>query len=197
MEFTLKLIPIETIVKKNYYILIDNNLLKVENIDYKEKNVTLSDNNIYPIKDIRNKVAKFIGEYDNQTYSIIHGNFDSIADFLKSKINNEDEETNKTYLDALLEGVTIKIQGAFETIYTKTVPNEAVEITNISIIDANSIYHKDERIGVVTKFDKNTHKFTIKLTKGNVITCNREDFTKIGVNNKKSMLRCVCNKCGK
>ena len=41
MEFTLKLIPIETIVKKNYYILIDNNLLKVENIDYKEKNVTL------------------------------------------------------------------------------------------------------------------------------------------------------------
>ena len=34
MEFTLKLIPIETIVKKNYYILIDNNLLKVENIDY-------------------------------------------------------------------------------------------------------------------------------------------------------------------
>ena len=57
MEFTLKLIPIETIVKKNYYILIDNNLLKVENIDYKEKNVTLSDNNIYPIKDIRNKVA--------------------------------------------------------------------------------------------------------------------------------------------
>ena len=156
MEFTLKLIPIETIVKKNYYILIDNNLLKVENIDYKEKNVTLSDNNIYPIKDIRNKVAKFIGEYDNQTYSIIHGNFDSIADFLKSKINNEDEETNKTYLDALLEGVTIKIQGAFETIYTKTVPNEAVEITNISIIDANSLYHKDERIGVVTKFDKNT-----------------------------------------
>ena len=168
MEFTLKLIPIETIVKKNYYILIDNNLLKVENIDYKEKNVTLSDNNIYPIKDIRNKVAKFIGEYDN-----------------------------KTYLDALLEGVTIKIQGAFETIYTKTVPNEAVEITNISIIDANSLYHKDERIGVVTKFDKNTHKFTIKLTKGNVITCNREDFTKIGVNNKKSMLRCVCDKCGK
>ena len=51
--------------------------------------------------------------------------------------------------------------------------------------------------GVVTKFDKNTHKFTIKLTKGNVITCNREDFTKIGVNNKKSMLRCVCDKCGK
>ena len=90
MEFTLKLIPIETIVKKNYYILIDNNLLKVENIDYKEKNVTLSDNNIYPIKDIRNKVAKFIGEYDNQTYSIIHGNFDSIAEFLKSKINNEE-----------------------------------------------------------------------------------------------------------
>lgn len=197
MEFTLKLIPIETIVKKNYYILIDNNLLKVENVDYKEKNVTLSDNNVYPIKDIRSKVAKFLGEYDNQTYSIIHGNFDSIAEFLKSKINNEEGETDKTYLDTLLEGVTIKIQGAFETIYTKTTPNEAVEITNISIIDANSLYHKDERIGVVTKFDKNTHKFTVKLTKGNVITCNREDFIKIGVNNKKSMLRCVCDKCGK
>lgn len=90
----------------------------------------------------------------------------------------EEDRKYKTLRDALFAGVKVRYEGAFETILTRTVVDEVVEISSLSVVDRYQLYSRDDRVGVVTKFDKDSHWFQIKLnTSGTVVKCKREDFT--------------------
>lgn len=200
MEFSLKLIQIETKLKNNYYVLVDNELSTILYINYEDDIVKLNNNKVYTIEDLKDKVVKFIGVYNNQSYSITHGNFEAISNFLNSEVSYdnsipEDKRIYTSYLDGLLKDCKITLSGTFETILTKTIENESVIIRNIDIIDKFKLYDKQSRIGIVKSFNKK-HIFEIEC--GNIIVnCKREDFKKLHKENTITMIRCVCEKCGK
>ena len=202
MEFTLNLITINTPIKEGYYILHNNKILSVIKVDKKSNTGSLSDKFVYSLADLENCVAKFIGIYKGQTYSIKHGDFQQIVEFLQSDVQYtkdtpDDKKIYNTYLEGLLNGAVVTISGAFDTILTRTIPGENVIISNIDIIDKYSLYEKESRIALVTKFNKVKHTFEVKLSTNEFIKVNREDFRKINENNTRTMIRCVCEKCGK
>ena len=71
-------------------------------------------------------------------------------------------------------------------------------MTCLSVVDRYELYSRDYRIGGVTKFDKDSHWFQIKLnTSGTVVKCKREDFTKLHNDNTIQMLHTLCSRCGR
>ena len=138
-----------------------------------------------------------------KTYSIIHADFSGIIRGLYDTIPYgddvpEEDRKYKTFRDALFAGVKVRYEGAFETILTRTVVDEVVEISSLSVVDRYQLYSRDDRVGVVTKFDKDSHWFQIKLnTSGTVVKCKREDFTKLHNDNTIQMLHTLCSRCGR
>lgn len=211
MLFNLKVITIETKPRAGYYLLHNNDFRIVKKVVPQRNEVKLDNNEILTIEEASKEVAKLIGEVTitlkdkevTKTYSIIHGDYDRIMFGLNNKINYgadvpEENRKYKTMKDALLGGETIQYAAEFETILTRTVVDEVVNITSLAVVDKHELYRKEDRLGVVTKFDNASHMFTIKLnTSGIEVKCKREDFTKIHTDNTIQMLHAKCNICNR
>lgn len=211
MTFDLKIITIETKPRAGYYLTHNNDFVTVKKIVPQRNEVHLSNGDVITIEDASKKVAKLIGEITVEkddkvivkTYSIVHGDFDRIMQGLNSPIPYSDDVTEeerkfKTLKEALLAGVKVRYEGVFENILTRTVVDEVVEIVSLDVVDRYQLYSRDDRVGVVTKFDKNSHCFEIKLnTTGTIVKCKREDFKKLHNDNVIQMLRTVCPNCGR
>ena len=197
MTFDLKVITIETKPRAGYFILDEGEFSTVKKVVPQRSEVYLDNGKVLSIADASKKVAKLIGEVTTEqedkvitkTYSIIHSDFSGIIRGLYDTI---------PYGDALFAGVKVRYEGAFETILTRTVVDEVVEISSLSVVDRYQLYSRDDRVGVVTKFDKDSHWFQIKLnTSGTVVKCKREDFTKLHNDNTIQMLHTLCSRCGR
>lgn len=211
MTFDLKIITIETKPRAGYYLNHNNDFVVVKKIVPQRNEVHLSNGDVISIEDASKKVAKLIGEITvekedkviTKTYSIVHGDFDRIMQGLNNPIPYKDdvpeeERQFKTLKEALLAGVKVRYEGVFENILTRTVVDEVVEIVSLDVVDRYQLYSRDDRVGVVTKFDKNSHWFEIKLnTTGAIVKCKREDFKKLHNDNVIQMLRTVCPNCGR
>lgn len=211
MTFDLKVITIETKPRAGYFILDEGEFSTVKKVVPQRSEVYLDNGKILSIADASKKVAKLIGEVTTEqedkvitkTYSIIHSDFSGIIRGLYDTIPygddvSEEDRKYKTLRDALFAGVKVRYEGAFETILTRTVVDEVVEISSLSVVDRYQLYSRDDRVGVVTKFDKDSHWFQIKLnTSGTVVKCKREDFTKLHNDNTIQMLHTLCSRCGR
>lgn len=211
MTFTLKIVSIETKPKAGYYILHNNDILIIKKVIPQREEVKLENGEIMSFSEASKKIAKLIGEVNiekgdkiiTKTYSIIHGDYSRIIASLNQNLKYKDEVADEDirYInmkEALMDGKSIVYDFEFENILTRTVIDEVVNITNLQIVDKYEIYRKEDRLGVVTKFDNINHIFTIKLnTSGTEVKCKREDFTKIHNDNIIQMLHVLCNYCGK
>lgn len=211
MTFNLKVITIETKPRAGYYLLHNNNFHVVKKVVPQRNEVKLDNDEILTIEEASKKVAKLIGEVTIpkedkdivKTYSVIHGDYTRIIDGLYNKVPYsedvpEEERKFTTMKEALFAGVHIQYEGEFETILTRTVQDEVVNITSLAVVDKHELYRKEDRIGVVTKFDNASHVFTIKLnTTGIEVKCKREDFSKIHNDNVIQMLHAKCNICNR
>ena len=211
MTFDLKVITIETKPRAGYFILDEGEFSTVKKVVPQRSEVYLDNGKVLSIADASKKVAKLIGEVTTEqedkvitkTYSIIHSDFSGIIRGLYDTIPYgddvlEEDRKYKTLRDALFAGVKVRYEGAFETILTRTVVDEVVEISSLSVVDRYQLYSRDDRVGVVTKFDKDYHWFQIKLnTSGTVVKCKREDFTKLHNDNTIQMLHTLCSRCGR
>lgn len=211
MTFDLKVITIETKPRAGYFILDEGEFSTVKKVVPQRSEVYLDNGKVLSIDDASKKVAKLIGEVTTEqedkvitkTYSIIHSDFSGIIRGLYDTIPygddvSEEDRKYKTLRDALFAGVKVRYEGAFETILTRTVVDEVVEISSLSVVDRYQLYSRDDRVGVVTKFDKDSHWFQIKLnTRGTVVKCKREDFTKLHNDNTIQMLHTLCSRCGR
>ena len=194
-----------------YFILDEGEFSTVKKVVPQRSEVYLDNGKVLSIADASKKVAKLIGEVTTEqedkvitkTYSIIHSDFSGIIRGLYDTIPYgddvpEEDRKYKTLRDALFAGVKVRYEGAFETILTRTVVDEVVEISSLSVVDRYQLYSRDDRVGVVTKFDKDSHWFQIKLnTSGTVVKCKREDFTKLHNDNTIQMLHTLCSRCGR
>lgn len=211
MTFDLKVITIETKPRARYFILDEGEFSTVKKVVPQRSEVYLDNGKVLSIADASKKVAKLIGEVTTEqedkvitkTYSIIHSDFSGIIRGLYDTIPYgddvpEEDRKYKTLRDALFAGVKVRYEGAFETILTRTVVDEVVEISSLSVVDRYQLYSRDDRVGVVMKFDKDSHWFQIKLnTSGTVVKCKREDFTKLHNDNTIQMLHTLCSRCGR
>ena len=194
-----------------YFILDEGEFSTVKKVVPQRSEVYLDNSKVLSIADASKKVAKLIGEVTTEqedkvitkTYSIIHSDFSGIIRGLYDTIPYgddvpEEDRKYKTLRDALFAGVKVRYEGAFETILTRTVVDEVVEISSLSVVDRYQLYSRDDRVGVVTKFDKDSHWFQIKLnTSDTVVKCKREDFTKLHNDNTIQMLHTLCSRCGR
>lgn len=211
MTFDLKVITIETKPRAGYYIFHEGDFSTVKKVVPQRSEVHLNNGIILPIAEASKKVAKLIGEVTTEqedkvitkTYSIVHGDFNGIIRGLYDNIPygddvSEEDRKYKTLKDALIAGVKVRYEGAFENILTRTVIDEVVEISSLAVVDRYQLYSRDDRIGVVVKFDKESHWFQVKLnTTGVVVKCKREDFTKLHNDNIIQMLHVLCSHCGR
>lgn len=210
MKFKLKCILIDTKPRTGYYIANNKELVAITKIDNKREICKLSNGNQISIEEASHVVAKLIGETTHgekqYTYSIVHGDYPILINSLNSEyVYDKDVELKdrlySTYAEAVIDGATIECEGEFETILSKTEPEEVVEIINIDIIDKYSLYDKVDRLGVVKVFDKAKQNFTIKMNKlglginEDTIVCKRKDFKKVHVTNTISMIHVKCPYC--
>lgn len=209
MKFYLKVVVIETKPRAGYYILDDGKFIVVKKVVPQRNEVHFTNGVIMSIEDASKKVAKLIGEVTTtkddkeitRTYSIIHGDYDRVINHLNSEIDyskdaSEEEKKYKTYAEALLDGIKIEYDGSFEEILTRSVVNDVVKICSLDIIDRYQIYSQDDRIGVITKFDKISHNFVVKLnTSGTEIKCKRENFMQQQNDNIVRMIHVTCPMC--
>lgn len=209
MKFYLKVVVIETKPRAGYYILDDGKFMVVKKVVPQRNEVHFTNGVIMSIEDASKKVAKLIGEVTinkddksiTRTYSIIHGDYDRVINHLNSEIDyskdvSEEEKKYKTYAEALLDGIKIEYDGSFEEILTRSVVNDVVKICSLDIIDRYQIYSQDDRIGVITKFDKISYNFVVKLnTSGTEIKCKRENFMQQQNDNIVRMIHVTCPMC--
>lgn len=209
MKFYLKVVVIETKPRAGYYILDNGEFMVVKKVVPQRNEVHFTNGVIMSIEDASKKVAKLIGEVTTtkddkeitRTYSIIHGDYDRVINHLNSEIDysedaSEEEKKYKTYAEALLDGIKIEYNGSFEEILTRSVIDDVVKICSLNIIDRYQIYSQDDRIGVITKFDKISHNFVVKLnTSGTEIKCKREDFMQQQNDNIVRMIHVTCPMC--
>ena len=207
MKFQLKCILIETKPRTGYYIANEGNLVTITRMDVKNGFCKLSNGNRITIDQAKFCVAKLIGEVtiDDKpyTYSIIHGDYPILMADINRPVEYtdntpEEDRIYKNYAEALIAGKSVECTGDFETIFSKTQPNEVVEITNINIIDRFNLYDKVNRIGVVTDYNKVKQTFTINLNNSDrdkPLVCQRKDFKKIHDENTITMLRVYCPHC--
>lgn len=205
MEFNLKFITITTQPRVGYWVFNNDQFEKIEHIDKANNKIKCSMGGELTIEEASNKVAKLIGEVTlnkesgitTKTYSIIHGDYNTVIDYLYEDCNKPTDNIciNK---DILLTTGNLKMKGEFENILSKTVIDEVVNVININIIDKHELYNKEDRIGIVTNFDKRTRNFKIKLnTTGIEFNCKREDFTKVQTENSIYMIHVPCKYCGR
>lgn len=209
MKFYLKVVVIETKPRAGYYILDDGKFMVVKKVVPQKNEVHFTNGVIMSIEDASKKVAKLIGEVTitkddkevTRTYSIIHSDYDRVINHLNSEIDyskdvSEEEKKYKTYAGALLDGIKIEYNGSFEEILTRSVVDDVVKICSLNIIDRYQIYSQDDRIGVITKFNKISHNFVVKLnTSGTEIKCRREDFMQQQNDNIVRMIHVTCPMC--
>lgn len=210
MDFVLRIKPIETKPRAGYYLLTDdNNFEIVKKVVPQRNQVVLESGKVISIEDASKRVAKLIGEVTKEkddkvivrTYSIIHGDYDRIIKDLNNAINYDDDVPEedrkyKTLKDALFANVEVKYKGLFESVFTRTVVDEVVKFVNIDVIDKYQLYDVDDRVGVVTNFNKLTRVFDVKLnTNGEIVKCKREDFIKVKEDNIVNMLHVPCAIC--
>lgn len=214
MNFDLKLVTIETKPKVGYWVLWNNDFCKITKIENNTVDMLPVGGDICykdSIENVSNKIAKLIGEVTFKskhtevikTYSIIHTEYDKLIESLYNEVEYSDEISDenriyKTLKDGLFGGERIYYSGVFETILTKTVPDEVISIVNLNIIDTFKLYDSESRIAIVTKFDSKNHEFKAKLQKLDIeLTLKREDFKKVNNDNIIQMIRLKCNTCGK
>lgn len=211
MQFTLKIIPIETKPRVGYFVYHNDDFQLITAINVKEQTCDLSNGETTDLVSVSKQVAKIVGEvvYDKgektivQTYSIIHSDYIRIFESLKREVEYAEEtpmeeRKYKTFKDALMDNYPIKYDGVFESIMSRTVVDEVVSISSIKIIDRYELYKKEDRIGIVTKYDRDHRTFHVKLSNsGRVITCQREDFVKIHDDNIIQMIHVKCPYCGR
>lgn len=207
MKFQLKCILIETKPRTGYYIANEGSLVTITKMDVKNGFCKLSNGNKITIDQAKFCVAKLIGEVNIDdkpyTYSIIHGDYPILMADINRPVEYtdnvpEEDRIYKNYAEALIAGKSVECTGDFETILSKTQPNEVVEITNINIIDKFNLYDKVNRIGVVTDYNKAKQTFTINLNNSDrdkPLVCQRKDFKKIHDENTITMLRVYCPHC--
>ena len=207
MKFQLKCILIETKPRTGYYVANEGNLVSIIKMDMKNGFCKLSNGNKITIDQAKFCVAKLIGEVNIDdkpyTYSIIHGDYPILIEALQKPVVYADDvdesmKIYKNYAGYLIDGGSMECTGDFETIFTKTQPNEVIEITSINIIDKLNLYDKVNRIGVVTDYNKVKQTFSINLNntdKDKPLFCQRKDFKKIHTENTITMLRVYCPHC--
>lgn len=207
MKFQLKCILIETKPRTGYYIANEGSLVTITKMDVKNGFCKLSNGNKITIDQAKFCVAKLIGEVNIDdkpyTYSIIHGDYPILMADINRPVEYtdnvpEEDRIYKNYAEALIDGKSVECTGDFEIIFSKTQPNEVVEITNINIIDKFNLYDKVNRIGVVTDYNKVKQTFTINLNNSDrdkPLVCQRKDFKKIHDENTITMLRVYCPHC--
>lgn len=207
MKFQLKCILIETKPRTGYYVANEGTLVSIVKMDMKNGFCKLSNGNKITIDQAKFCVAKLIGEVNIDdkpyTYSIIHGDYPILMADINCPIKYsdnvpEEDRIYKTYAEALMDGKSVECTGDFETILTKTEPNEVIEITDIDIIDKYNLYDKVNRIGVVSDYNKVKQTFSINLNntdKDKPLICKRKDFKKLHTPNTITMLRVYCPHC--
>ena len=195
MKFQLKCILIETKPRTGYYVANEGTLVSIVKMDMKNGFCKLSNGNKITIDQAKFCVAKLIGEVNIDdkpyTYSIIHGDYPILMSDINCPIQYsdnvpEEDRIYKTYAEALMDGKSVECTGDFETILTKTEPNEVIEITDIDIIDKYSLYNKV----------KQTFSINLNNTdKDKPLICKRKDFKKLHTPNTITMLRVYCPHC--
>lgn len=207
VKFNLKAFTIQTRPRAGYFVL-DNDVIKcVKKVVPQKDKVVFTDETELSIAECSTKVLKFVGEVQHatktQTYSIVHGDYVRIiADLIQPAPYADDvpEEDRKyaTLKDALFDGITISYNGEIDEVLSKVNIDDIVEITSLPVVDRHELYRKEDRLCVVTHFNKENYTYTLKSNSTGInVTCKRKDFVKIQKENAQYMLHLVCNVCGR
>ena len=181
MKATLKYITIKTgTLKVNYVILHEGQFKTItevfpNTVILRSFNKEGNDDCIVEGKEILNKVVKFLAVVNNTTYSIIHGNFQDIANYF-----NDNQELLQIFIDS--KG-SIEINGNVKHILTYPKLDDVVELTDIKLSELHGV-HEDKlnRIGVIkevnaNKFNVDFRTFTqwLKRSQFNITTYNSKE----------------------
>lgn len=207
VKFNLKAFTIQTRPRAGYFVLDDNIIKCVKKVVPQKDKVVFTDDSELSIADCSTKVLKFVGEVQHatktQTYSIVHGDYARIiADLIQPAPYADDvpEEDRKyvTLKDALFDGIIISYNGEIDEILSRVELDDIVEITSLPVVDRHELYRKEDRLCVVTHFNKENYTYTLKSNSTGIkVTCKRKDFVKIQKENAQYMLHLVCNVCGR
>lgn len=207
VKFILKAFTIQTRPRAGYFVLDEGVIKCVKKVVPQKDKVVFTDESELTIADCSAKILKFVGEVKHatktQTYSIIHGDYPRvITDLLQPAPYDEDvpeeDRKYKTVQDAVFDGVDIIYNGEIDEILSKVAIDDIVEITSLPVVDKHELYRKEDRLCVVTHFNKENYTYTLKSNSTGInVICKRKDFVKIQKENAQYMLHLVCNVCGR
>lgn len=210
VKFTLRIVPIETQIKENFYLFIANEVCKIKKI-YTEEDMVLLDNGYHTdITTASKYVAKFLAEVtkddDVRTYSIIHSSYREIAKAMQLEgeyrfPSRTKEGYNDVYVKlshAISDGRDIQFTGVYEHVHAAAKPGETVALTNLKLIDQYNLYNHPARLFTIKSYDKKSQTFKLRnaLTELTV-QCKREDFKRHQNQNTLVMVRLTCPICNR
>lgn len=194
MNFKLGIVLVNNITPKlGYLVFIEDQLYRINKIVGESvilKGIYEKDTMVSTINELSDKYVKFIAIHDKVMYSIIHGDYTDIVDFIKEQ-GEKLSFDGDTLVTLLLNNYELFIKGQVIKIYCLVTVTNVVEIINLTLIDNYNLLEKQSRLfNVIQKTGKDKDTRYILQSKINdkcILNTDRDSFKIVGNHNYKSL----------